>query len=131
MVSHPFEPQHSGVTLLLEHWGGELVYFWQRDLSLTEQLRNIGRARILEIAVPLSSTKHTYSAAKAILSSYARKLGCHTEIDAFDLYATASLSAKSVLNVISEGDDCFLKIGITYPACYASLRSGTIEGHIN
>jgi hypothetical protein len=125
MVSHPFDPQHPGVTLLLEHWGGELVYFWQRDPHLIERLRGIGRARIIEVAVPLSCTKHTYSAAKAILASYGRQLRCHTEVGDFDLYANAELPPEAVLNVISEGDKCYSAVGTTYPLHFRSVRQSS------
>ena len=45
MVSHPVDVKDSGVELLLESWGGEAVYFWQRDVMLQEMLTQIGRPR--------------------------------------------------------------------------------------
>ena len=36
MTSHPHAVDDSGVTLLLEHWGGEGVYFWLKDADLNQ-----------------------------------------------------------------------------------------------
>lgn len=47
MTSHPVPSDDSGVTLLLEHWGGEGVYFWLRDSDLIELVKGIGRPRVI------------------------------------------------------------------------------------
>ena len=58
MVSHPVDIEDGGVELLLESWGGESAYFWQRDLGLQALLKGIGTPRVLEIAVPLCHSRH-------------------------------------------------------------------------
>ena len=85
MVSHPVDVKDSGVELLLESWGGEAVYFWQRDVMLQEMLTQIGRPRVLEIAMPLARSRHSYSAADAVVATYGRTLGCGSNRKAFDL----------------------------------------------
>lgn len=76
MVSHPVEIEDSGVELLLESWGGESAYFWQRDPALQTLLKTIGQPRVLEIAMPLALSRHSYSAAEAVVATYARTLDC-------------------------------------------------------
>lgn len=116
MVSHPHDIEDGGVELLLESWGGEAVYFWQQDPDLQSLLRRLGRARVIELAVPLAITKHAYSAGRAVVSAYARTLGCHADGGAFDLYAFQSLGADAILKVHSEGDTIFALIARGYPA---------------
>lgn len=116
MVSHPLNIESSGVKLLLKSWGGEVVYFWQTDPSLQSLLQHIGRPRVIELAVPLASTKHDYSATQAVVSTYAHTLGCHTDSGYFDLYIFKSLGPEAVLKVHSEGDAAFTGMGRVYPA---------------
>jgi hypothetical protein len=75
LVSHPLSINDSGVELLLESWGGESAYFWQRDPALQAMLKRIGRPRVLEIAVPLSHSRHALSATEAVIATYSRHLG--------------------------------------------------------
>ncbi|MER9300998.1 hypothetical protein NKI38_31765 [Mesorhizobium sp. M0621] len=72
MVSHPVDVEDGGVELLLEIWGGESAYFWQRDAALQDMLKQIGRPRVLEIAMPLVNSRHGYSAAEAVVATYGR-----------------------------------------------------------
>ncbi len=63
MTSHPVSADNSLVELLLEHWGGEGVYFWLKDPELIELVKSFGRPRVIELAVPMQVTSHAYSAA--------------------------------------------------------------------
>jgi hypothetical protein len=119
MVSHPRDIEDSGVELLLESWGGEAVYFWQRDPDLQSLLKRIGRPRVIELAVPLAATNHAYSAGRAVVSAYARTLGCHAEGGAFDLYARQALGPEAILKIHSEGDTTFGAIARGYPAGFS------------
>ena len=56
MTSHPVSADNSGVELLLQHWGGEGVYFWLKDAQLVEQVKRFGRPRVIELAVPMKVT---------------------------------------------------------------------------
>lgn len=116
MVSHPFDIKDGGVELLLQHWGGEGVYFWLEDKAHIELVQGIGRPRIIEVAVPLSVTTSAYMAAKAVVATYVASLGAKPEWSAFDLYATSALGADAVLDVHTEGDPNFSAMARGYPA---------------
>jgi hypothetical protein len=75
---------------------------------LEKLVSEIGRPRIFEIAVPISSTLHWYEAGKAVVAAYARTLGCRPDRGAFDLYSTTPLGSASILAMHSAGDESFL-----------------------
>jgi hypothetical protein len=116
MTSDPTAPDDGGVRLLLGNWGGEATYFWLEDERLKKLVAVIGRARILEIAIPVSKTREWYSAGKAVVAAYARTLGCRPDRGAFDLYSTTSLEPAAVLAIHSEGDANFASMARGYPA---------------
>lgn len=116
MSSDPIATDDGGVELLLGNWGGEATYIWLDDPRLEKLVSGIGRARILELAVPIASTTHGYRAGKAVVAAYARTLGCRPDSSAFDLYSTAPLGPASVLAVHSGGEESFLTMARGYPA---------------
>ena len=115
MTSHPISADNSLVELLLEHWGGEGVYFWLKDPKLVELVKSFGRPRVIELAVPLQVTPDAYSAAKAVAATFVRSLGCEPDWSAFDLYATSALGADAVLNIHTEGEPNFAALARGYP----------------
>ena len=116
MTSHPREVVHdSGVTLLLSNWGGELVYFWLQDVALQRLVATTGVPRVLEIAVPLNTTRHTYSAGRAVVATFGRALGCDLDGEAFDLYSVRALGPDAVIAVHSEGEPRFAALARGYP----------------
>lgn len=118
MVSHPIRIHDGGVELLLESWGGESAYFWQRDPDLQLLLKSIGRARVIEIAMPLCHSRHSYSAAEAVVATYGRMLGATPDRKRFDLYARQPLGPEHILAVHSEGDPTFAAMAHGYPSGY-------------
>lgn len=118
MVSHPYAIDDGGVELLLQHWGGEGVYFWLKDPAHIALVRGIGRPRVIEVAVPVSVTTHSYLAAKAVVGAFVTSLGCKPDWTAFDLYATSALGPDTVLKFHTEGDATFPTMGRGYPAGY-------------
>lgn len=115
MVSHPVLPTDGGVELLLQHWGGEGVYFCLKDPAHIELVQGIGLPRIIEVAVPLSATTSDYSAAKAVVATYVTSLGAKPDWPAFDLYATRALGADAVLDLHTEGEPNFTAMARGYP----------------
>jgi hypothetical protein len=115
MTSHPVSADNGRVELLLEHWGGEGVYFWLRDPQLIERVKSVGRPRVIEFAVPLRVTRHAYPAAKAVAATFVRALGCDPDWSEFDLYTTSALSADAVLNIHTEGQPHFAALARGYP----------------
>jgi hypothetical protein len=121
MVSHPVDIEDGGVELLLESWGGESAYFWQRDPDLQALLKNIGTPRVLEIAMPLACSRHSYSAGEAIVATYARMLGVSPDKKAFDLYTHRPLGPEHLLAVHSAGELDFALMGRGYPSGYVDV----------
>lgn len=122
MVSHPINVKDSGVELLLESWGGEAAYFWQRDEALQQMLKSVGRPRVLEIAMPLGHSRHGYSAAEAVVATYGRTLGCNPDKKVFDLYTHQALGPEHLLAVHSEGDARYSALGLDYPDRYVDVN---------
>ena len=118
MVSHPVTVEDGGVELLLESWGGESAYFWQRDPKLQGLLKGLGTPRVLELAMPLRHSRHTYSAAAAVVATYGRMVGATPDKKAFDLYTHQLLGPEHILAVHSEGDATFAALARGYPDNY-------------
>jgi hypothetical protein len=115
MTSHPVEIGDGRVTLFLRNWGGEGVYFWLNDEQLKTAVANIGKPRVIEVAVPLDATNRAYLAGKAVVATFARSLGCMPDFGAFDLYARRALGPDTILEVHTEGEAAFAEIGKVYP----------------
>lgn len=124
MVSHPIDVEDGGVQLLLESWGGESAYFWQRDPELQDILKQIGRSRVLEIAMPLIHSRHAFSAAQAVVATYGRSLGCLPDKHAFDLYSLQPPGPANILAVHSEGEPNFDVMGRGYPGGFIDVNLG-------
>lgn len=118
VTSHPHDVKNRDVTLLLSNWGGEAVYFWQTDPQLQDVVSRIGKARVIEVAVPLDATRGCYWASKAVVATFARTLGCVPDFVAFDLCAIRPLGAEAILAVHTEGEAAFEALGSGYPINY-------------
>jgi hypothetical protein len=70
MISHPLAIHDSGVEPLMSHWGGEFASMWMRDPGLLAQLATIGSARVIELAIPVAATNHSYSAGNAVVATF-------------------------------------------------------------
>jgi hypothetical protein len=124
MTSHPLPLEDFGITSFMTSWGGESAFFWQRDKNILEILNKIGAPRVIEVSVPLKSTRHAYSASVSIVSTFSRSLGCNPEKSAFDLYSTSPLPPASILRMHSEGDETFAKIAKGYPEEFVDVDIG-------
>jgi hypothetical protein len=124
MTSDPVPTDDNGVKPLLGMWGGESISFTHFEEAIGEQLRHIGSAYVLEIAVPLRITRHSYSAAKAVVAAYARTLGVRPDWSAFDLYVTAPLGPEHILATHSEAIRQFQLLARGYPA-------GFVDWHVD
>lgn len=124
MISHPLAIDDSGVEPLMSHWGGEVASMWMRDSSLLAQLAAIGSARILEFAVPVSATNHSYAAGKAVVATFGRSRGGIPDKHAFDLYTREPLTPEAILGVYSEGEPNFIQMGQGYPAGFVDVSIG-------
>ncbi len=98
MISHPVDLNDSGVELLINHWGGEVVYFWQSDPDVVEKLTQLGRPKILEVAVPIGLTNHQLSIAEAMVERFLDGSE-KTEVRGFDFYSTGDLPPDHLIAV--------------------------------
>ena len=124
MVSHPTAVDDGGVTPLLERWGGEVASMWVKDRCLLTSLTMVGKPRVVEIAVPIVQTCHSYSAGEAVIAAFGRSLGCIPDKRAFDLYTTAPLNSDAVLAVHSEGEATFAAMGRAFPPGFIDVNVG-------
>lgn len=124
MVSHPITIDDGGVKPLMERWGGEVVAFWVSDAALSAPLTKLGKARIIEIAVPLDATRHALVASEAVVATFGRSLGAIPDKSAFDLYVQTPLPASAVLAVHTEDEATFAAMGRTYPAGFIDVDAG-------
>jgi hypothetical protein len=115
LTSHPMAVDDSGVVPLMERWGGEVASMWVSDPALSAPLLKLGRARIIEVAVPLGATKHSHHAGRAVVATFARSRGAIPSKFAFDLYVETALPATAVLAVHTNGDAAFETMGRGYP----------------
>ena len=124
MNSHPIPVDDSGVEPLMAHWGGEVASMFLRDQAVLDGLAAIGLPRIVELAAPLRHTLHAYSAAEAVVATFARSKGAIPAKQDFDLYIDTPLPGAAVLAVHSEGEAAFADVGRTHPAGYVDVGVG-------
>ncbi|MDW9652901.1 hypothetical protein GOA97_00055 [Sinorhizobium meliloti] len=124
MASHPTAIDDSGIAPLLERWGGEVASMWVQDDALSSPLKSLGKPRIIEVAVPLSATRHGHDAGMAVIASFARSRGSIPSKHAFDLFIEQRLPSTAILTVLSDGDRPFATMGRGYPAGFVDVDLG-------
>lgn len=107
MVSQPLSIEDFGIRPLVNSWGGEIVYFWQKCNDLKEKLKNFGRTRIVEVVVPISNTKHGLAAANDIVRAYMEPGRHFPSLSVFDLYSNKNLDPWAIKKVHSQGEASF------------------------
>ena len=126
MVSHPHAIDDGGVEPLMAHWGGEIASMWTKDPVLLAPLAVTGKPRVVELAVPLVITRHSHSAARAVIATYGRALGCIPSAHRFDLCVTAPLGSDAIIAVHTEGDASFHAMGRSYREGFVNSTSPLI-----
>jgi hypothetical protein len=124
MTSHPTAVDDRGVEPLMRHWGGEVASIWIQDETLSASLASLGKPRIVEVAVPMNTTRHSYNAAQAVVATFARSHGSIPGKLAFDLFVDQPLPATAILAVHTEGDAPFAEMGRSYPAGFVNVDIG-------
>jgi hypothetical protein len=108
----PIDVTDSAVDMLVGHWGGESSYFpfmgGTEDEATLAAIQGIGRGRILEIEVPMSSTQGVgpHSATKTMFDVVERSFG-HENSLALDFNSLEPLPPSVIKRVVSEGEDEF------------------------
>lgn len=115
VTDRALHPSDSGVELLLGHWGGEVVYFWQQDETLINRLQRLGTPVVLELAVPVALTKRASSFADSALSSVVEALGHRPHIRGIDAYLTMPLGPQGIIAVHTPADSTFHSLGMGRP----------------
>ncbi len=119
LTTVPFNPETPSVSLLVNNWGGEVGYFWideSQDPDLLTRVQSIGRGRIFELAVPMTSKdgrplSGCWSTAKDIVNVLATSHGFRTDRLGFDLAVKSPLPASAILAVHTEGDESYVAFG--------------------
>jgi hypothetical protein len=124
MTSHPTAIDDTGVVPLMARWGGEVASFWLKDPDHLGTLAGIGRRSIIELAVPLSQTRHAHSAGEAVIATFGRSRGSIPSKHAFDLYVTSPLPGSAVLAIHTEPGPSFAGMGAAFPAGFVDVDIG-------
>jgi hypothetical protein len=116
LTSVPYPLDDSGVTELLDAWGGESINFNHRDGSIQAMLRTLGLPRVIEVALPLSITTRADCAAVNVLDAYARSIGTRGGWGGgCDIVAVSPIQPGWILSIHSPGDPAFAAMGRDYP----------------
>ena len=119
----PLPSNESGVSPLLESWGGESAYFWLSDKIVKTKLKKIGLPRIIEIETALSDGLNAFSVSKTVLQAWAKKLGVSVAPSGSDLAIKESIEKAKVVKVHTEGQRSFNALAKTYPKNAQKLLS--------
>ena len=114
-VPSPISVTERLVEPFLNNWGGEVVYFHQRDEALQRKLGTLGFPRVIEIAAKVSDPISRYSLARCVLNTYALDLGFPLYPANIDLCIKDNPPPASVLAVHTHGEQDFQELGISYP----------------
>jgi len=109
----PFDD--SGVSPLLESWGGESAYFWLSDEIVKTKLKKIGLPRVIEIETALSDGLNAFSVSETVLQAWAKKLGVSVAPSGTDLAIKESIEKATVVKVHKAGQSSFDALAKTYP----------------
>ncbi|MCR9273250.1 MULTISPECIES: hypothetical protein [Mameliella] len=120
-VPSPIGVTDRGVELLLGNWGGEVVYFHQRNEALRRKLGTLGAPRVAEVAVEVFDPNSRYSLANCMLNTYALDLGFPLYPTNIDLCIKEDPPTARVLAVHTEGERDFHALGCSYPEGAALL----------
>lgn len=114
-IASPVSVTDRGVELLLGNWGGEVVYFHQKDETLQRKLRTMGFPRVVEVAVEISDPLLRYSLAGCILNTCALDLGFPLYPGSIDLGIKEDPPAAKVVRIHTYGEHDYQELGRTYP----------------
>ena len=115
-TAQPYPLDDSGVTGLMDAWGGESINFNHRSGRLRELLETLGSPRVLEVAVPLAITTRIGEAATNVIDAFSFTLGSKGGWGGgADIVAIKPIKPTWILAVHSPGDPHFEAMGRGYP----------------
>ena len=117
-AAHPYTVDDSGITPFHESWGGEISRWAITDETILENLRVLGKPRIIEVEIPVKLLGYV---ASRIASQIIAVKGHEPLLPGgfgADIYISSPLPASSVLRVHTEGESDFAAMGRNYPASY-------------
>ncbi|RUM16898.1 hypothetical protein EFD56_21565 [Rhizobium phaseoli] len=113
----------SGVERLLRIWGGEVASWTLVDAGASFGLAGIGKPRILEIEIPISTAMEGRAAGTIGAWLVARRmvdLGLSDYQSGIDVYTDIALPPDALLTVHTEGDENFMAMANGYPSSYSN-----------
>jgi len=110
-TTHPLSIDDSGITPFHESWGGEISRWAIEDEGTLENLRCIGKPRVIEVAIPITLTGLVASRiAEQIIAVKGHEPRLPGGFGA-DICISEPLPAANVLCVLTEGDPNFAALG--------------------
>ncbi len=118
-TAHPCAINDSGITPFLESWGGEISRWAVEDEAVLENLRVLGKPRVIELAIPIALTGWVVARlAQQIIAVKGHEPRLPGGFGA-DICIRQPLPPANILRVLTEGDPHFASLGRRYPLTYA------------
>lgn len=117
-AAHPYPVDDSGITPFHESWGGEISRWAIEDEAILENLRALGKPRVIEVAMPIALTGWVASRlAEQIIAVKGHEPQLPGGFGA-DISINEPLPAANILRVHTQGDPDFEAMGRGYPLTY-------------
>jgi hypothetical protein len=102
-VSSRIRIDDSSVEPLIDHWGGEVVYFWLKDVALKMKLKEIGTPSVIEVAIPIKENGMEYRVAEALFDT----LNGDSSASGIDCFVKHDVPPDSIVAVHQPGSSGF------------------------
>ncbi|MBY5363580.1 hypothetical protein HFO97_27255 [Rhizobium leguminosarum] len=126
-TAHPCSIDDSGITPFHESWDGEISRWAIEDETVLENLRALGKPRVIEVEMPIALIGWVVSRiAEQIVAVKGHEPRLPGGFGA-DLSVREPLPAANILRVHTEGDPDFAAMGRGYPPTYVEPVYGDEE----
>ncbi len=102
-VPKRFPVNAPSVELLTSYWGGEVVYFWQKDPTLKTKLKSMGVPSVVEAVIPLCTPWLCHRVAETIFDN----LGNPSSSNTFDCWIEHNLPKTYIVEIHQPGSPGF------------------------
>lgn len=101
-VTSPLAHRNSGIAPLLEHWGGEMTYFWLKDGELKQRLRSIGRPSVVNARIRIDSDLLAFKISSAVVNRFLDSRSEYREPFSPEVHYRRPVPGERVLQVFNE-----------------------------